>query len=166
MTHVIVIICQTSHFLSPNQFSDCPYPFPILCFFIMKTPSVTQRLVSQEKSKPNWHFRKIIGSNNSFPPIENNFMFFKIANVEFKVAVHSGLWAKCTQLWLLNDTISFHHLSNLFQTIDKKKMSSRSGYVIIFKMIQQCFIKFNELLPSFLNAAHMLTTYLFGKVKI
>ena len=64
-----------------------------LHFFTVKSPSVTQRSVSQEnafkKSKnPSPLFRKTIGSNNSFTLIENNFRFFKIAKFEFKVTIH------------------------------------------------------------------------------
>ena len=43
--------------------------------------------------------RNIFGSNNSLTLIENN---FEIAKFESKVTVHYGLWAKCTQLWALN----------------------------------------------------------------
>ena len=58
---------------------DFPSQF---CVFTVKSPSVTQRSVSQEnafkKSKnPSPFFRKIIGSNNSFTLIENNFRFLK-----------------------------------------------------------------------------------------
>ena len=86
------------------------FPFPILRFFIVKSPSITLRLVSQEnafkKSKNLSLFfspAKLIGSNNSFTLIENNFRFFKIAKFEFKVTVHHGVWAKCTQMWPLKN---------------------------------------------------------------
>ena len=54
-----------------------PY-LPILHFFNVKLPSVTQRSVSQEnafkKSKnPSPFLRKTIGSNNDFTLIQNNF---------------------------------------------------------------------------------------------
>ena len=57
---------------SPSQFA----------FLTAKSPSVTQRSVSQEnafkKSKhPSPFFRKTIGSNNSFTLIENNFKFLR-----------------------------------------------------------------------------------------
>ena len=56
---------------------DFPSEF---AFFTVKSPSITQRSVSQEKcykksKNPSPFFRKTIGSNNSFIPIENNFGF-------------------------------------------------------------------------------------------
>ena len=58
------------------------FPFPILRFFTVKSPSVTQRSVPQEnafkKSKnPSPVFLKSIGSNNYFTLIENNFWFLR-----------------------------------------------------------------------------------------
>ena len=52
------------------------------CVFTVKSPSVTQRSVSQEyafkKSKNlSPFFRRTIGSNNSFTLIENNFWFLR-----------------------------------------------------------------------------------------
>ena len=91
-----------------NRFSvKCRFPFPNLHIFTPKSPSVTQRSVSQEnaykKSKnPSPFLRKTIGSNNSFTLIENDLRFLKIAKFEFKVTVHFSLWVKCTQLWALN----------------------------------------------------------------
>ena len=61
------------------------------CVFTVKSPSVTQRSVSQENAfKKRKHpvalfFRKTIGSNNSFNLIEKQFQVFKIAKFEFKV---------------------------------------------------------------------------------
>ena len=74
---------------------------PNFAFFTVKSPSVTQRLVSQDnafkKSKdPSAFVRKTLGSNNPFTPIENDLKVFKIAKFEFKVDY--SLWAKCTQL--------------------------------------------------------------------
>ena len=51
-------------------------------FLIVKSPSITQRPVSQEnafkKSKNLFTFlRKTIGSNNYFTLIENNFRFLR-----------------------------------------------------------------------------------------
>ena len=51
-------------------------------FFTVKSPSVTQRSVSQEnaykKSKnPSPFLHKTIGSDNSFTLIENNFRFLR-----------------------------------------------------------------------------------------
>ena len=56
------------------------FPSPILRFFTVKSPSVTQRSVSQEyavkKGKNQLpFFRKTLGSNNYFTLIENNFKF-------------------------------------------------------------------------------------------
>ena len=72
---------------------------PSFAFFTVKSPSITQRSVSQEKcykesKNLSPFFRKTIGSNNSFTLMENNkFQVFKIAKFEFKVTVHYGLWA-------------------------------------------------------------------------
>ena len=66
-----------------NQFSvKYRLPFPNMRFFIAKSPSVTQRSVSQEnaykKSKnPSPFFRKTLGSYNYFTLIENNFRFLR-----------------------------------------------------------------------------------------
>ena len=54
--------------------------------FIVKSPSVTQRSVSQEndfkKSKnPSPFFRRLMGSNNSFTLIEKNFWFLRYGEV-------------------------------------------------------------------------------------
>ena len=82
MTHVIVIICHTQHFCVDDFQLNTQISIPILRFFTVKSPSVTQTSVSQvnafKKSKnPSPFFRKTIGSNNSFTLIENNFMFFR-----------------------------------------------------------------------------------------
>ena len=50
-------------------------------FFTVKSPSVTQRSVSQENAfkkdkNPSFFFRETIGSNNSFTLVENDFSFF------------------------------------------------------------------------------------------
>ena len=79
-----------------NRFSvKYRFPFPILrVFFTVKSPSVTQRSVSQEnafkKSKTRrlfffffkfiylfFFFRNSMGSTNSFTLIENNFRFLR-----------------------------------------------------------------------------------------
>ena len=55
MTHVILIICRTSYFVSAQLILR--FPFPILrCFFFfffftIKSPGVTQMLVFQENAK-------------------------------------------------------------------------------------------------------------------
>ena len=77
--------------------------FPSQFCVYQKSPSVSQRSVSQEntfkKSKnPSPFFRRTIGSNNSFTLIENKFLIFKIAEFEFMETVHYSLWAKGTQL--------------------------------------------------------------------
>ena len=113
---------STAHHVSflLNQFSvQCRFPFPIL-FFIVKSPSVTQRSVSQDnafkKSKyPSAFLRKTIGSSNSFTLIENNFSFLKRVKFEFTVIVHYGLWAKCIQLWALKR--KFNNSNNIFLMI-------------------------------------------------
>ena len=59
--------------------TDFPSQF---CVFIVKSPSVTQRLVSQKNaykksSNPLPFLDKTIGSDNSFTLIENNFRFLR-----------------------------------------------------------------------------------------
>ena len=88
-------ICCTPHVVSTEGLIDFQF-----CIFTVKSPSVTQRSVSQEnafkKSKNLLAFvHKTIGSNKSFTLDENNFRFFKIAKFEFKVTVHHSLWANC-----------------------------------------------------------------------
>ena len=69
-------------------------------FFSVKSPSVTQRLVSQEnackKSLNLLPYFDKTGSNNSFTSTWNQFQV-KLAKIEFNVIVHYGLWAKCIQ---------------------------------------------------------------------
>ena len=48
-------------------------------FFTVKSPSVTQRSVSQENA-----FNKTIGSNNSFTLIEKENQVFKIAKCDLR----------------------------------------------------------------------------------
>ena len=50
---------------------------------------------------PSPCFRKTINSRNSLISYWNQFQVFEIVKFEFKVTVHYGLWAKCTQLWSL-----------------------------------------------------------------
>ena len=52
------------------------------CVFYVKSPSVTQRSVSQENAfkksqNPSPFLHKTIGSDNSFTLIENNFRFIR-----------------------------------------------------------------------------------------
>ena len=52
------------------------------CVFTVKSPSVTQRSVSQENAykkslNPSPFLHKAIGSDNSFTLIENNFRFLR-----------------------------------------------------------------------------------------
>ena len=83
----------------PSQF--CVFFF--FFFFIAKLPSVTQRSVSQEnalkKSKnPSVFFSLKLSYSNW-----KQFQAFKKVKFDIKVTVHYSLWAKCTQLWPLND---------------------------------------------------------------
>ena len=91
-----------------NQFliyTDFPFQF---CIFSAKSPSVTQRSVSQENdSKKSKHplpfLHETKGSNNSFILVENNFRFLrKIAKFEYKVTVHYGLWQNASSCDPLN----------------------------------------------------------------
>ena len=108
MWHLCLWLSAANHIsFLPNRFSvKCKFLFPILLLTV-KSPTVTQRSVSQENAfKKNKNlsafFRKTISSNNSFTLIENNFRVVKIAKIEFKVTVHYSVWAICTQLWRLN----------------------------------------------------------------
>ena len=101
-----------------NQFSiQYRFPFPMLCFFYCKINKRYSKIGFSKKKKcsfkksknPSAFLRKTIGSNKSFTLIENN----KIAKFEFKVTVHYGLWAKCTQLWALKN--SPVHFGCMFQ---------------------------------------------------
>ena len=71
MTHTIVIIQSTPHFVYTN-----------FSIFYYKITEITHKSVSQclkKKSKIlSPFFRKTIGSNNSFTLIENNSWFLKI----------------------------------------------------------------------------------------
>ena len=99
VTYMIVINHRTPHFVSPKSiFNEILSAFPSKFCVLYRSPSLTQRSVSHEnafkKIKNPSLFFTIIGSNNSFILFENNFSFFKIAKLEFKVTVHSSLWEK------------------------------------------------------------------------
>ena len=88
--------------------TDFPSQFGV--FFIVKSPSVTQRSVSQEnafkKSKsPSPFFSQNYRLKRFFYSNWKQFLVFKIAKFEFMVTVHYSLWAKCTQLWPLKLSI-------------------------------------------------------------
>ena len=79
---------------------------PNFAFSTVKSPSVTQRSVSQEnafkkRKKPVPFFvelyAQIIFYSNS-----KQFQVSNWAKVEFKVITYNNLWVKCTQLWPLN----------------------------------------------------------------
>ena len=58
------------------------FPSPNSAFFTVKSPSVTQRSVSQENAykkslNPSPFLHITIGSDNSFTLIENNFRFLR-----------------------------------------------------------------------------------------
>ena len=101
-----MIICSTPHFVHLlNQFSiKYRFPFPILVFFTVKSPSVTQRSVSRENAfkrlkeskNPSAFLRKTIGSNYSFTLIENNFRLLRYRSLNSRLPhtmayVHSAL---------------------------------------------------------------------------
>ena len=111
MTHIIVIICRTPHFVFYSidlQLKQISLPNFACFFFTVKLPRVTQRSVSQENAfkmstNPSPFFRKqyaqtILDSNK----------VFKIAKVEFKVTKHYGLsWQmapSCEPLMALSNT--------------------------------------------------------------
>ena len=79
--------------------------FQKFAFFSLKSPSVTQRSISQEnafeKSKKSIDLScNTIGLHNPFILIENNVQVFNIAKFEFKVIVEP--MGKNTYLWLHN----------------------------------------------------------------
>ena len=109
LTHLVLIIYRTPHFLSYfllNRFSGkYRFPFPILQgFFTIKSPSVTQRSVSQENAyKKSWNsspfLRKAVGSDNDFTPIENNFRFWRYSEVW--IQDNSTLWSVCKNAFIV-----------------------------------------------------------------
>ena len=127
VTQIIVIICRTSHFLSTSLiFSLIQISFPNFAFFTIKSPGVTQDWFLKKKkvlkrAKPfrflsqNYRLKLFLYSN------WKQLHVFKIVKFEFKVTVHDGPWAKCTQLWLLNEhgTIVNSH-SWLQKTVNPK----------------------------------------------
>ena len=67
------------NFIDFQLYIDFPFKF---CVFTVKSPSVTQRSVSQENAykksqNPSPFLHKTIGSDNSFTLIENNFRFLR-----------------------------------------------------------------------------------------
>ena len=74
----------------------------LFSLFTVKSPSVTQRSVSQENASknslnPSPFLCKTVGSNKSFTLVENYFRL-KIAEFEFKVTLHGDQLAKSIQL--------------------------------------------------------------------
>ena len=59
----------------------------------------------------------------------------KIAQFEFKVTVHYGLWAKCTQLWPLNT--SFENNKYNFKTF-KQHIKLLGFYFQVNDMCHTC----------------------------
>ena len=78
-----MIIRSTAHFVSTlSIFSYIKISLSNFAFFTVKSPSVTQRSVSQENAykkseNPSPFLHKTIGSDNSFTLIENNFRFLR-----------------------------------------------------------------------------------------
>ena len=78
----VIIFCIPYFVSAKSIFSEIKISLPNFAFFTVKSPSITQRSVSQEKcykksKNPSPSFRKTIGSNNSFTLIENNFKFLR-----------------------------------------------------------------------------------------
>ena len=93
-------------FSTLSIFSKISISLPNFAFlFTVKSPIATQikdRFLKKMllKRATRRLFRNIIGHNNDFTLIEKK-KSYKIAEFEFKVTIHYGLWAKCTQLWPL-----------------------------------------------------------------
>ena len=98
-----MIIFHTPNFVSAlSIFSEIQISLPNFAFLIVKSPSVTQRSVSQENAfknssskKHSPFFMQTIGSNNYFTLIEKK-IGSTIAKFEFKVYMAYG--KKHTQL--------------------------------------------------------------------
>ena len=84
------------------------YPSQFCFIFTVKSPSVTQRSVSQENALKRAKNSRLFSQNYMlkwfFYSNWTQFQVFKIAKFEFKVTVHYSLCAKCTQLWPLNSS--------------------------------------------------------------
>ena len=100
MTHKIVIICRTQHFVSTlSIFNLIQISLPNFAFFMVKSPSVTH-----ETNNNNLLlfflfcfvfcfvlFCKTEGSDDNFSVIKNNFRFSRKQSFEYKVTEHYGL---------------------------------------------------------------------------
>ena len=93
VTHIIVIICSTPHFVSIYLIDfqlNTDFSSQFCVFLNVKSPSVTQRSVSQDnafkKSKNLLPFcRKTISSYNSFTLIKNSFRFLRLRSLNSRL---------------------------------------------------------------------------------
>ena len=112
-----MIICRTPHFVSIYliDFSKVEISRPNFAFFTVKSPSVTQILVSQKKFLKRAKTHRLVSQHYNrfklfFYYSWKQYQVFKIAKLKFKVTVQYGLWAKCTQLWPLIKDDQTHRL--------------------------------------------------------
>ena len=120
MTHITVIIFHTPYFISTKPiFNKIQIFLPNFAFFSIKSPSITQRSVSQEKAfkKSKTHrfffsffffFLQNYGLKYLFYSNWKQLQVFEITKCELKVTIHYSLWAKCTQLWPLKKVAIIH----------------------------------------------------------
>ena len=110
MWHVSLWLSAAHHisFLLYHFSVKYGFPFPTMRLLPQKSPSVTQRWVSQENA-----FRMSINPSSFYSKLFAHFFYsnwkqfqvLKIAKLEFKITVHSGLCAKCTKLWPLEGMV-------------------------------------------------------------
>ena len=73
-----------------------------------------------KRAKPGAVFLKKYRLKYFFYSNWKQFQVFKIAKFEFKVIVHYGLWAKCTQLWPLKGVLHLWPILWLFMHFSQK----------------------------------------------
>ena len=133
--------------------ADFPSQF---CIFTVKSSSITQRLFSQETSfkkstNPSAFFpRKTIGLNNSFTLIENNFRFFEIVKLRFKVTVHYDIFSKytpCKNFKIFKKSCKQVSKIEIFQNFALKKEKKRKETLHLCRRVTH-----SSFMPSFYSS--------------
>ena len=136
MWHIqsLLSVMHTLHFLSFIIYFHLNTDFASqFCVFTVKSPIVTQRWVSQE-----------IASKKSLRLFSQNYIlllllktitgFKESVKFEFKVTVHCGLWANCSQLWSLKHckTASLFGSCSLIYALHYNNVENKHSIELLF----------------------------------
>ena len=124
-----MIFCVTSHFVSTyNRFLvECRFPFPILRFLIIKSPSVILKSpFSRNKMLFKEHkLGKTIDSNNGFTLDENKFRFLRyIVWIQYQYTMTISNISMLWPMVRMHPVVTAHNPSSfikIYQIIQTKK---------------------------------------------